>query len=228
MSTISLEIVWTDHGFRRVEDCAPDWERVVWHDGHYHSVRQVWVCEDVQYGSGKGFSGTAISGDVMAGGAPGLDAPGTDMVGDPFTATLRPVPVSELIAGTPSGGWASTGASVTGNGLSGGLTGGLTGGLSGSGAGSSGAGSSGGLSGLTASVTPPSLPGQPGGILPPFFQDDVVGTPGEQTEVASGLVPPSPPPDIPDMSAVPLGAPGLSLVFALSTLVLVRRLRRGG
>ena len=39
-------------GFRGVEECT-EYTTRVWADGHYHSVRMGWTCQDVPYGGGK-------------------------------------------------------------------------------------------------------------------------------------------------------------------------------
>jgi len=50
---IPADMVLTDFGFRRLEDCGSKLEHHVWAAGHYHSVRETWVCEDVAYEAGK-------------------------------------------------------------------------------------------------------------------------------------------------------------------------------
>lgn len=52
------DMVLTDDGFRRAEDCRAVWRTHDWHAGHYWSVRETLDCSagDAPYGAGKVFA----------------------------------------------------------------------------------------------------------------------------------------------------------------------------
>jgi hypothetical protein len=52
-TTVPPEIIWTDLGFRPLEDCREAWPEHVWYNGSYWSVRPTWNCEDNVYVGGK-------------------------------------------------------------------------------------------------------------------------------------------------------------------------------